>query len=250
VAGVVEFTDPRLTAIYDEVNPPGPDTAFYVGLADELDARTIVDLGCGTGLLISRLDRPSRRCVGVDPAPEMLAVARGRELSGDVSWVVGGAEMLGAWGADLVVMTGHVAQIIVDESAWRSALSAVHQVLRPGGVVAFESRNPSADSWRQWTPETSRRVVSLAAGGALEVWYDVVAQAGDRVTHEVHYRWAGDGPELVSTLELRYRTQAQLVGALDQAGFEVVDVFGDWDRSAVSRTSPELVVIARRPSVG
>ena len=26
------YTDPRLSAIYDALNPPGPDSAFYINL--------------------------------------------------------------------------------------------------------------------------------------------------------------------------------------------------------------------------
>jgi SAM-dependent methyltransferase len=243
---VVEFADRRLTELYDLVNPAGPDTEFYQDLAGRLDARTIVDLGCGTGLLISRLARPDRRLVGIDPAPEMLAVARGRTRDGDGTWVEGTSDALRDWGADLVVMTGHVAQILVDDDDWRATLASMRRTLRPGGWLAFESRNPSAQTWRTWTPEASHREVILPSGEPLEVWYDVVAVDGDRVTHEVHYRFAAPGPELVSTLELRYRSESALVEGLESAGFEVEHIFGDWDRSLVRESSPELIVVAVR----
>src|SRR4051794_16548161 len=38
----------------------------------------VLDVGCGTGVLLSRLSRshPAANLFGVDPVPEMLAVAR------------------------------------------------------------------------------------------------------------------------------------------------------------------------------
>ena len=47
----LKFTDPRLVAIYDTVNPyaDGTQPRFYAALAAELGASSIVDLGCGTG---------------------------------------------------------------------------------------------------------------------------------------------------------------------------------------------------------
>ncbi|RIK43468.1 MAG: hypothetical protein DCC55_05780 [Chloroflexi bacterium] len=45
------YVDPRLVELYDIENTCGGDTDFYVCLAADLDARTILDLGCGTGLL-------------------------------------------------------------------------------------------------------------------------------------------------------------------------------------------------------
>jgi hypothetical protein len=50
---IAEFSDPRLVAIYDTVNAYSANSQprFYSQLAAEIDARSIVDLGCGTGLI-------------------------------------------------------------------------------------------------------------------------------------------------------------------------------------------------------
>ena len=45
------YRDADLVELYDLDNPGGDDHAYYRALADQIDARTIVDLGCGTGLL-------------------------------------------------------------------------------------------------------------------------------------------------------------------------------------------------------
>ena len=39
------YVDPRLVALYDSDNPGREDTAFYVGLAADLHASSILDLG-------------------------------------------------------------------------------------------------------------------------------------------------------------------------------------------------------------
>jgi ubiquinone/menaquinone biosynthesis C-methylase UbiE len=41
---------------------------------------------------------------------------------------------------------------------------------------------------------------------------------GGRVVSEIHYRFASDGTELVSTNELRFRTQVELTRSLTDAG--------------------------------
>lgn len=48
---IAGYEDPRLALIYDLDNPAGPDHDFFRSQAAETDARRIVDLGCGTGLL-------------------------------------------------------------------------------------------------------------------------------------------------------------------------------------------------------
>ena len=43
------YTDPRLVDLYDLENPLGSDHDFFQRLIKAQDAKTIVDLGCGTG---------------------------------------------------------------------------------------------------------------------------------------------------------------------------------------------------------
>ena len=46
-----EFSDPRLVVLYDTLNPFGDDSEFFCKQAEKLAAKTIIDLGCGTGLV-------------------------------------------------------------------------------------------------------------------------------------------------------------------------------------------------------
>jgi SAM-dependent methyltransferase len=249
VAAFEEFTDPRLVALYDLWNPARADTAFYLGLAAELSASTIIDIGCGTGLLTCELAQRGHRMTGVDPSPTMLEVARHRPGGDLVRWIEGDASRLDSIQADLAIMTGHVAQIIADDEAWRETLAATYRALRPGGRVAFESRNPGARGWTAWTRQASRRLMDHEVLGQVEAWYQVVEVEGDLVTSEIHYRFAASGEAVVSHNELRFRSQAELARSLADAGFTVEQVFGDWDRRPVREDSPELIFVAARGCV-
>src|SRR5262244_3099710 len=105
------YVDPRLVELYDIENTRGADTDFYVRLAADLDARTILELGCGTGRLTLELALDGRLVVGVDPAPAMLAIARRKPGTERVQWVEGDSSALGTPAADLAVMTGNVAKV-------------------------------------------------------------------------------------------------------------------------------------------
>ena len=54
-------------------------------------------------------------------------------------------------------MSGHVAQVIADDERWEATLDATREALRPGGRVAFESRDPDARGWEAWTRRDSLR---------------------------------------------------------------------------------------------
>ena len=43
------FEHPRLAALYDELDPDRSDLDAYVGIAKELGATNVLDVGCGTG---------------------------------------------------------------------------------------------------------------------------------------------------------------------------------------------------------
>jgi hypothetical protein len=56
-----------------------------------------------------------------------------------------------------------------------------------------------------------------------------------------------DGREWLSSPSVwRYRTHEELVRSLTRAGFEVTLEYGDWDRSPLTATSPDIVLVARR----
>src|SRR5579884_2343393 len=125
-----EFSDPRLVAIYDAVYPIGEYAPFYLALAAKLAASTIVDVGCGTGLLTYELAKRGHTMIGVEPAPAMLDLARRRLHGMDVRWIAGYANKLGDEHADLAIRTGHVAQFFLDDERWHEALTSIHRALR------------------------------------------------------------------------------------------------------------------------
>jgi len=246
VAGFAEYTDPRLVALYDTVCPFTEDRQYYVDLAAEHAATSVVDLGCGTGLVACELVRPGRRVVGVDPSSAMLAVARLRRGGDRVEWIEGDARAAEGKSADLVIMTGHVAQLIVDDNAWEATLGALWRALRPGGHLAFESRDPRLLQYAAGQDFMHRRHFSDAAAGQFDMWQEVVGIEGDVVRSELHYVLA-DGEELASENELRFRTEVELRAAVEGAGFRVERVLGDWHGRPVGPTTTELVFLAQRP---
>jgi SAM-dependent methyltransferase len=239
------YVDPRLVVLYDSANPRGADTEFYLGLADELQARVILDLGCGTGLLTRDLAIDGRRVTGVDPAPAMLACARGQPGADRVQWVEGDSSALGAPKADLLLMTGNVAQVFLEEEEWDRTLRDIHAALRPGGCLAFESRNPEDRAWERWNRQATFQT-SHTPHGPLEEWLELLSVENGRVTFAGHNRFTESGEVIVVRSELRFRSQHELIESLSRNGFTVEHVYGDWHHGPVTDTSRVLVFIARR----
>lgn len=236
-----------MVAIYDTINPYADDAQprFYRQLAAELGASSIVDLGCGTGLITCELARRGYRLTGVDPAPAMVDIARRRAYGDRVKWIDGDASGAGTPDADLAIMTGHVAQFLLTEESWHATLAALHAALRPGGWLAFESRNPGAREWEGWTRE-ARSFADDPVAGRVATWCEVQEVRDGTVSCTNHYAFAATDEELVSPNRLRFRTQEELTRSLADAGFAVERVYGDWDRRPASPTTRELIVVAGR----
>ncbi|WP_457819739.1 methyltransferase domain-containing protein, partial [Staphylococcus aureus] len=86
----------------------------------------------------------------MDPARASLDVARRKPGADKVRWVVGEIDAVADLRFDLVTMTANVAQVFTTDEAWRAMLATAHDVLRPGGHLVFETRDPARQAWREW----------------------------------------------------------------------------------------------------
>jgi SAM-dependent methyltransferase len=231
------FADPRLACLYDDLDDDRSDLDAYVAVADEVSARSVIDVGCGTGSLAVRLAASGMDVVGVDPASASLDVARAKPHADRVTWVNGDATALVglSLSADLAVMTGNVAQVFVADEDWVATLEAVRSSLRPRGWFVFETRRPEVRDWERWEVAPTR--VSLRDGRIVVVSRSVTKVALPLVTFESATEVGGEVVRSVSTL--RFRERSEIEDDLAQHGFEVVDV-----RDAPDRPGKELVFIA------
>lgn len=257
------FANPRLARLYDVFEDDRADLEVYAALVVELGARSVIDVGCGTGELAVRLARRGVGVVGVDPAAASLDVARRKAGAERVRWIEGDATRIAAElptaSADLAVMTGNVAQVFVADDDWLATLAAIHASLRPGGHLVFETRRPEVRAWEAWVQErTVEREVIPGDGDAddevgvtvVETWFDLLDVVEEPLT--VSFRWTyvfdpdGPSPEtLASDSTLRFRDRDEIERSLDRAGFDVVEV-----RDAPDRPGKEWVFVARARAAG
>lgn len=121
------------------------DPGGYHELLDELEAdyvqrfgqgRDVLEVGCGTGLVLQRLKKFARRAHGVDLSPGMLEKAKARGL--DVTLASATSLPFPDHEFDVTCsfkVLAHVAEI-------EKALAEMARVTRPGGMVLAEFYNP------------------------------------------------------------------------------------------------------------
>ena len=240
------FAEKQLAELYDILHPWGKatDDAYYLELV--MAAEAVLDVGCGTGLLLRKAREfgHTGRLVGLDPAGAMLDVARERS---DIEWVQGDLYSVD-WQQefDLVVMTGHAFQVFVEDDHIRDTLASVRTVLKAGGRFAFETRNPLVRGWERWMPENAVEV-DYPGGGIVRMAHQYDAPVtGDVVSFTSTFTSPSmDGPQQ-SRSTLRFLGMDALTTFLTAAGLKIEELYGDFDRSPFTDTSPEIIVIARR----
>jgi Methyltransferase domain len=114
------FAEPRLAEVYDPLDPDRSDLDAYLAMVDEFGARSVLDIGCGTGTLACLLARRGLTVTAVDPAEASLAVARTKPGAEWVRWVRGDATDLPPLQVELVTMTANVAQVFLTDAEWDS----------------------------------------------------------------------------------------------------------------------------------
>lgn len=234
---------PELAALYDVECVWSEDRQFYLDLAGVKPIR-VLEIGCGTGMVARAMADAGHAVTGIDPAAAMLDVGRSSPSGERVRWLQGTAQDFSIEDRfDLVFMTGHAFQVLLDDDDIRRSLANIRRHLAPGGTFAFETRNPALP-WETIFNETE---VLEAEIGPVPVEWRVLWRRGDLVRFDTIYKLT-DGERISESL-LRFLPLDQLTAFLVEAGFETKAVYGDWDKSPfAAATSREIIILAINPA--
>jgi SAM-dependent methyltransferase len=219
----LHYDEPVLAELYDITCGWSEDRDFYLGLAGPAPV-SVLDLGCGTGLLCSAYAAKGHHVTGVDPSPAMLEQARRQPHAGSIQWVLSKAEDFRTDKRfELIIMTGHAFQVLEDDADIAAGLATMRRHLKPQGRAVFESRNRQIDWAARWEGEQ----VSFTHNGVpVRQRAHVLGWTGDRLTFEQRYTFADR--ELVSTSRLRFASLTEIAALIAAAGLVLEHVLGDW----------------------
>ncbi len=232
------YVNSKLAEIYDLDSGWSADRDFYLSLAGP-QRQTILDLGCGTGLLCNAYAAKDHDVTGVDPSPAMLEVARRKSHGDQIEWVQSFAQTYKSDKLfDLIIMTGHAFQVLLEDSDVLETFSTMRKHLKRDGSVVFESRNPLIDWEQQWNYDM---VLELPTSRIQEA-RRFLKMENDRMKFELRYQFPDE--TLVSASELRFFSRKDIEERLNASGLFVNNVMGDWDGKPFDeRSSQEMIFI-------
>jgi len=235
------------------------DTQFYLDQGRAADG-PVLELGCGTGRVLVPLAREGCTITGLDLSPYMLAKCR-QNLEAEPPEVQARVTLLQASMTDfdlgrqyaLATIPFRPFQHLVAVPYQLDCLRCIHRHLQPGGRLVFDVfqvipariTTPRPEEVED-TPEFAlpdgrrlRRTNRTIATHRTEQYNDVeiIFYLTDRdgVTHR-----------LVQGFPMRYYFRYEMEHLLARCGFKIIDLYGDFDRSPLGDTSPEMIFVAEK----
>ena len=223
---------------------PG-DVAFYRRWC--ADARTVLELGCGSGRLLAPLAADGRAVTGVDAHAGMCALARAR---------VPGATVIEADMAavrlpdrfDRVILPYNSLYCAPDDAGAVAVLANAARHLAPDGLVLFDGYLVSMDTEDLTDDEAPEWLTTLYDGPRrVEVFEQDRHQPATRdcaVTYVHRIRGPrGRSTTHTYTIQHHYLSPEVLPDLLARAGLRLVACFGELDESPLD-DGDRLVVVA------
>ncbi len=220
-------------------------------------AGTVVELGVGNGRIAIEVARQGKHIIGVDSSAEMLKLCRERAAAAGVTHLLtliqaDFRDFALPEPAQLITIPFHTIGHLVTLDDKRAGLRHIYSQLTPGGRLVFDHF--------VFDPEVARRsqgvglrgeYTDAATGHDLLLWvtsrHDFEAQTTRIIA------WTDELDEDGVVLRRQYRRLSfswldpqQTRALLEETGFQVEALYGDFDRRPFAADSPEQVWVARR----
>ncbi len=216
----------------------------------------LLELGCGTGRTLVPLAQAGFEIDGIDSSPEMLKIARAKVQAAGVGNRVRLIE--GDFRHGFAAGRYHFAFALMntflhlEQPERESTLREWHDALAPRGLLLIDVFAPDVAElaalngrleWdKTWTdPATGRQVMKFLARTV-----DPAEQVME-VSH-IYDEIDTDGlvRRSVSSFELTYLWKNEAHLLLEKTGFEVEELYGDWEMNHFDSASERMILVAKK----
>jgi len=261
-AGGEILYDSFVAEYYDYAPPVAGrrDLDFFLSYA-QAQGSPILELGCGTGRVLLELARAGHHVTGLDLSGRMLAQCKEKlaALPADarrrVTLVQADMAAFDLGGTfRLITIPFRPFQHLLDSEQQLACLRSAARHLAPDGklIVDFfhtdarRMHDPAFQEERDAFPE-----FALPDGRRVKMRDRVVTfhRAEQRNDVEMIYYVTHPGgrqERLVFAFTIRYFFRYEVEHLLARSGFRVAALYGDFDRSPLADTSPEMIFVAER----
>lgn len=244
---------------YDPVYSSIADLDFFKDYARTTGGK-ILEIACGTGRVLIPLAQAGYEVTGLDYSIFMLDVCRHKlaekapDIHKKVRLVQGNMVNLHLDDRySLVIIPANSFQILTSQNEQESCLRSIARHLVPSGkliIVVFHPDFPRLFD-PQYQEERETRTVNLPDGRIVRVTDRIAAYHKSEQYNEVetvYYVRHPDGTEerLIQTFPMHYFFRYEMEYLLRLCGFEVVSLYGNFDKSPFIDSSPRMIFVAEK----
>jgi SAM-dependent methyltransferase len=237
------------------------DVDFFVDYSKRANGRT-PELGCGTGRVLIPTAIAGCEITGLDLSPYMLKICREKlnkqpgEVSDRVKLVQGDMTSFDTGETySLVTVPFRPFQHLIYVEEQKACLECIHRHLTPDGLFILDTFHPYPPRLvysEKYTAEVEDLPeTQLPDSRKLRRTSRTTAFHREQQYNEyelIYYISHPDGSteRLMQSFPFRYFFRYEVEHLLELCGFRVVELFGNFDKSAFSSDSPEMLFIAAK----
>ena len=245
MAGYGEFAE-----VYDLLteNVPYDEIAeYYDGLIKSAGApgALLLDMGCGTGNLTMRLAARGYDVIASDASAEMLSVAVSKLTDSSIQYICQSMTETDLYGAvDIAVSTLDSINHLADENEIALCFTKTAQNMNRDGLFLFD-----VNTVYKHRCVLAENTFIYDVDGAYCAWQNKYSPEDDSVGIELDLFYENPdgsydrGYESFREIAL---PQERYMALLQQAGFEVLDIYEYLTRELPTETSEKLMFVARK----
>jgi SAM-dependent methyltransferase len=236
------------------------DIEFYVDCSKKSNGRTL-ELGCGTGRVLIPTAQAGCEITGLDFSHFMLDKCR-EKLAGQTKEVQSRVKLIQGDMTKfntsekyaLITIPFRPFQHLITTEEQKACLTCVRKHLKSDGLFVFDVFHPYIP--RLIDPKYLMEMevdpkIELPDGRVLRRTTRVAAFHREEQYNDIeiiHYITYPDGKEerLVHSFPMRYFYRYEMEHLLTLCGFKIVEFYGDFDRSAFTADSPEMIFVAEK----
>jgi SAM-dependent methyltransferase len=237
------------------------DVEFYVDYSKRTSGQTL-ELGCGTGRVLIPTAKAGCEITGLDLSSHMLKICQEKliaqpgEVRKRVRLIQGNMTDFDTGEIyPLVTMPFRPFQLLTTVEEQKDCLACVNKHLTPHGLLVFDVFHPYPPRL-VYDPKYATEIedlpeTELPNGKKLRHTNRTAGFHRERQYNDIeliYYISHPDGRKerLVQSFPMRYYYRYEVEHLLELCGFKVVELFGDFDRSAFSSDSPEMIFVAEK----
>lgn len=241
----------------DDYRAYNSDLPTLIQLAAECDG-TILELGCGTGRVLIPMASAGFSIHGVDISTELLRIAHAKVhnagLTKSVTLHKGDMSSIALPACDygFVFCVSNTFMHCTTITSQYQVLTNAFRHMRSKGMLLIDLFNPDIPSLAEiaglceladsWSNQTGDQVLKWSVRS-----FDIARQLQETIfIYEVIDK-QGKSRRTICPFTLRFLWLSEGQLLLEKVGFELFDVWGDFDGSSYDSQSDRLIFLARKP---